>query len=111
MTVLAPESEIPSDSGPDKKLEAACKAWSLDKKQIARFFSLSKEYSQSPRRAFNWLPCSIKGTLVADNETWNFDINAASTATWTRQEEHRYWGCSNQKCEALVLMMPDGTQP
>ena len=111
LTLLAPASETSSDSGPDRKLEAACKDWSLNKEQATRFFNLSQEYPENPRRAFNWLPCSIKGTLVADNVIWNFEINAASTATWTRQEEHRYWGCSDRECEALVLMMPDGAQP
>ena len=31
---------------------------------------------------YYWLPCSIKGRLVADGRPWDFEINAAATAVW-----------------------------
>lgn len=111
LTILDSVSGPAGDSGPGQKLKAACKAWNLDKSQVVHFFTLSKEYPESQQRTFNWLPCSIKGTLVASNEIWDFEINAASTATWRRQDQYKYWGCSDKECAALVLLMPDGNDP
>lgn len=111
LTILDPVSEPASASGSSQKLRAACKAWKLDKNQVVRFFTLSSEYPARQHRTFNWLPCSVKGTLVASNEIWDFEINAASTATWRRQDQVKYWGCSDTECAALVLLMPDGNDP
>lgn len=110
-TVLPATPDIAGNSGADRKMEAACRAWTLDHHQVARFFALAREYPEPQRRTFDWLPCTIKGTLVAEGRSWQYEINAASTATWTSQEERRYWGCSEKRCATLVLMVPDNGRP
>jgi hypothetical protein len=45
--------------------------------------------------------------LQADVHTWDFEINAAATGTWTSGDEIRIFGCSDPACEPLVLMMPE----
>ena len=110
-TVLPATSDIAGNSGGDRKLNAACRAWTLDPAQAALFFNLAREYPEPQRRTFDWLPCSIKGTLVAEGKQWEFEINAASTATWTHRTEQRHWGCSDARCETLVLLMPDSDRP
>jgi hypothetical protein len=92
---------------PDAALEASCKAWTLDRAGIARFFAASREYPDGTRDAFYWLPCTISGQLQAEGKAWNYQINAAATATWTSGDVVRTFGCSAAACTSLVLMMPD----
>jgi hypothetical protein len=98
-------------SGKDANLEPTCKAWNLSKQQVASFFAASREYPDGTHDAFYWLPCSIKGRLSAQGKEWDFEINAAATATWRSGETIRQWGCDAKACESLVLMMPDGNNP
>jgi len=93
---------------PDAGLEASCKAWKLDPAGVARFFAASREYPDGLQDAFYALPCTISGQLQSQGQTWEYQINAASTATWTRGDVVRTFGCSEQACTSLVLMMPDG---
>ncbi|KRA79827.1 hypothetical protein ASD78_18860 [Lysobacter sp. Root667] len=95
-------------SGKDANLEPTCKAWNLSKQQVANFFAASREYPDGTHDAFYWLPCSIKGRLTAQGREWEFEINAAATATWKSGDTIRQWGCDAKACESLVLMMPDG---
>ncbi len=92
---------------PDTALEASCKAWTLDRAGVARFFAASREYPDGTHDAFYWLPCTINGQLQAEGRTWEYQINAAATATWTSGDVVRTFGCSAAACTPLVLMMPD----
>jgi hypothetical protein len=100
-SVYAPESGRTPDAG----LEASCNAWKLDPAGVAR----SREYPDGLQDAFYALPCTISGQLqYHQGHAWEYQINAASTATWTRGDVVRTFGCSDQACTSLVLMMPDG---
>ncbi|TBV72286.1 hypothetical protein EYC45_15950 [Pseudoxanthomonas winnipegensis] len=102
-SVYVPDAGRAADPG----LEAACKAWKLDREGVARFFGASREYPDGTGDAFYALPCTISGQLQADGKTWSYAINAAATATWTRGNVVRTFGCSASACTPLVLMMPD----
>ncbi len=99
----------------DPQLRQACADWTLDKAQVARFFALSREYTdrEKPQRyaRFYDLPCTIEGELRTEGRQWTFRINAAATATWESGEQVRHWGCAVRDCAPLVLMMPDEQAP
>lgn len=99
----------------DDSLRQACTDWKLDQAQVARFFALSREYTEqeAPQRyaQFYDLPCTIEGQLQAEGRDWVFRINAAATATWKSNDKTRSWGCSVNDCTSLVLMMPDDQAP
>ena len=89
----------------------ACKAWQLNRGQVAQFFAAATQYPELPHRSFDHLPCEITGTLTADGQRWQYRINAAGTATWTGDGPTRYFGCSAPACAPLVLSMPDNGEP
>lgn len=94
--------------GDGPRLEAECKRWSLTREQAGTFFRLSQPITgEQKHHEFYHLPCSIKGQLQSDGHTWDFEINAAATATWISSNEIRTLGCSDPACEPLVLMMPE----
>lgn len=97
-------------AGKDEAMRAACAKWTLDAKQATKFFRASREYPEGTHDAFYWLPCSIKGRLRAQGREWDFEINAAATATWIDGDTARRWGCTDKACEPLVLLMPDGNE-
>ncbi|MGO1068645.1 hypothetical protein [Lysobacter sp. CA199] len=102
------------DAGADARqasLAQACQAWSLKPDQAARYFRHAQEYPDGTGDRFYWLPCSIKGRLLAAGREWEFEINAAATATWRSGDTLRRWGCSDRACRPLVLLMPDGNRP
>ncbi len=83
-------------------------AWSLGREQAEAFFRASRPITAEERHArFYDLPCAIRGRLQAEGRTWEFEIDAAATATWTSGGETRLFGCSDPACEPLVLMMPE----
>lgn len=88
-------------------MAASCRAWVLDRDQVARFFAASQEYPDGFGDAFYSLPCTISGELRAQGRLWTYEINAAATATWTSGETVRRFGCAKATCEPLVLLMPD----
>lgn len=88
-------------------LQDVCQAWHL----VERFFQLSEPYPSNPYSAFYQLPCSVSGKLQAEGKTWTFQINGGATATWRAEDETRYWGCSVEECEPLVLMSTDSMNP
>jgi hypothetical protein len=89
-------------------MAASCRAWVLDRHQVARFFAASREYPDGFGDAFYSLPCTISGELRAEGRIWTYEINAAATATWTSGKTLRRFGCAETACEPLVLLMPDG---
>jgi hypothetical protein len=91
----------------DRAMAASCRAWVLDRDQVARFFAASHEYPDGFGDAFYSLPCTISGELRAQGRLWTYEINAAATATWTSGETVRRFGCAEAVCEPLVLLMPD----
>lgn len=102
-----------SMSDPNEAIVAnECKAWKLKPQQAAEFFRLAKEYPPDApvgvNHDFYQLPCSIEGQLIAPDGAWNFRINGAATATWSRGDKVRIWGCNDPACKPLVLLMPDG---
>lgn len=101
-----------NDSAPEREsLARACKAWRLSEADVIKFFALAQEYPDGLGDAYYWLPCSIKGRLIADGRAWEFEINAAATATWRDGDTYRRWGCSARACAPLALLMPDGNGP
>ena len=97
-------------------LQDACHAWHLSAQQVGRFFQLSDPYQSHPYSRFYQLPCSVSGELEAEGKTWRYEINGGATALWRAEGETRYWGCSVEECEPLVLMPtdfmdPDGMSP
>jgi hypothetical protein len=107
-TVGAPAYAPQQGRAPDAGLEASCRSWRLDRAGVARFFAASREYPDGLQDAFYVLPCTISGQLQAQGKTWTYQINAASTATWTSGDVVRTFGCTASACTPLVLMMPDG---
>jgi len=97
--------------GREPALRDACAAWRLSERQVAAFFAAGREYPDGTHDAFYWLPCSIKGRLRAQGREWDFEINAAATATWSDGATVRRWGCTAKACEPLVLLMPDEHGP
>ncbi|MGH8074049.1 MAG: hypothetical protein ACREO4_08250 [Lysobacter sp.] len=85
--------------------------WHLGQSQAERFFEISERYEESPYNAFYQVPCSISGELEAEGRSWTFQINGGATAAWTSGDEVRYWGCSDNECEALVLLPTDLMDP
>lgn len=104
-------ARLDDPQGREPALREACAAWRLDQRQVAAFFAAGREYPDGTHDAFYWLPCSIKGRLRAQGREWDFEINAAATATWTDGDEVRRWGCTAKACEPLVLLMPDEHGP
>ncbi|RDZ26514.1 hypothetical protein [Lysobacter silvisoli] len=98
-------------AGKDAALKPTCEAWNLTPQQVERYFTAAREYPDGTRDAYYWVPCSIKGRLRTQGQDWEFEINGASTATWTSGDTVRKWGCDAKVCESLVLMMPDGNDP
>ena len=92
-------------------LEAACRDWRLSKGQVAEFFRLSQRYEQSPYTGFYQLPCSISGRLRSEGAIWDFTIGGGATAIWSNGGQTRYFGCSADACEPLVLLPADGMDP
>lgn len=110
--IQAARMQDSNDPAPEREsLARACKAWRLSEADAARFFALAQEYPDGLGDAYYWLPCSIKGRLIADGRAWEFEINAAATATWRDGETYRRWGCSARACAPLALLMPDGNGP
>lgn len=97
--------EVSADN--DKALLDACRSWSLDKVQVAEFFSLAQEYEISPYAIYYQTPCSIAGELKSGGEVWKYWINGGATAVWIKGDVTRYWGCSKPECEKLVLLPTD----
>jgi len=91
----------------DRAMAASCRAWVLDRDQVARFFAASQEYPDGFGDAFYSLPCTISGELRAHGKLWTYEINAAATATWTSGHTVRRFGCAEAACEPWVLLMPD----
>lgn len=96
---------------PGDALQDACQAWRLSARQVERFVQLSEPYQSNPYSAFYQLPCFVSGELQAEGKTWAFEINGGATATWRADGETRYWGCSVEECESLVLMPTDSMNP
>lgn len=92
-------------------LETVCRNWRLSDHEVATFFLLSEQYEESPYSSFYQVPCSISGALEADGKAWDFVIGGGGTATWSDGNETRYFGCSAQACEPLVLMPTDLMDP
>lgn len=95
----------------DAPLQSACSQWRLSPEQVEQFFNLSSPYPGSPYSSFYQVPCSISGSLEAEGRVWTFEINGGATATWHAGEEVRYWGCSAEACDDLVLLPTDLMQP
>lgn len=112
LTVLRVDAARYDDpQGREPALREACAAWRLNPRQVAAFFAAGREYPDGTHDAFYWLPCSIKGRLRAQEREWEFEINAAATATWTDGDTVRRWGCTAKACEPLVLLPPDPQGP
>jgi hypothetical protein len=110
--IRAAQLQDSPDAAPEREsLARACKAWHLSEADAARFFALAQEYPDGMGDDYYWLPCSIKGRLIADGRAWEFEINAAATATWRDGDTFRRWGCSARACAPLALLMPDGNGP
>lgn len=92
---------------PNDSLEVACQRWTLTPIQVERFFAISQRNSDRPYGGFYQLPCAIAGTILAEERTWEFEINGGGTATWVSGNEVRHWGCSAKECEPLILMLTD----
>lgn len=92
-------------------LEAACHEWRLTGAQVAEFFRLSRQYEKRPYAGFYHLPCSISGKLRSEGVTWRFTIDGGGMATWSNGGQTRYFGCSVDACEPLVLLPADGMDP
>lgn len=103
----APIYAPPLGKAADPALAASCRAWTLNRDQVARFFAASREYRDGLGDAFYSLPCTITGELRAEGRIWTYEINAAATATWIGGGTVRRFGCAAAACEPLVLMMPD----
>ena len=101
--------ENPESGG--RQFPPACQAWQLSHAQVAQFFLLASEYPQLQHQGFDYLPCEISGELVADGQHWQYRINAAGTARWTRAGQQRYFACDAPGCAPLVLMLPDHGEP
>gem|GEM_PF-1556194 len=101
--------ENPESGG--RQFPPACQAWQLSHAQVAQFFRLASEYPQLQHQGFDYLPCEISGELVADGQHWQYWINAAGTARWTRAGQQRYFACDAPGCAPLVLMLPDHGEP
>jgi len=99
------------DGAAGDPLETACRRWRLSAQQVAEFFRLSREYEEPPYSAFYQLPCSISGKLRSEGTTWHFVIGGGGTATWSKGGQTRYFGCSADACEPLVLLPADGMDP
>ncbi|MGY0620435.1 hypothetical protein [Lysobacter sp. A378] len=99
------------DGAPGDALQDACQAWELSAQQVERFFQLSEPYPSNPYSGFYQLPCSVSGELQAEGKIWTFEINGGATAIWRAEDEARYWGCSVEECEPLVLMPTDSMNP
>jgi hypothetical protein len=106
-SVGAPAYAPAPDKAPDAALAKSCRAWTLDRDRVARFFAASREYPDGLGDAFYSLPCTITGRLQAEGQSWTYTINAAATATWVNGDTVRKFGCSASACKPLVLMMPD----
>lgn len=107
----AQSQDAQSPAPEQASLVRACKAWRLSAADATRFFTLAREYPDGLGDGYYWLPCSIKGRLLADGRAWDFEINAAATATWRDGETTRRWGCSDRACAPMALLMPDGNDP
>ena len=91
----------------EQSIVEACRNWRLSPTQVTQFFTASEEFPDNPYSMFSQLPCSISGTLESKGTRWRFAINAGATATWQREGDIRYFGCSAISCEPLVLLMPN----
>ncbi|MEG3193764.1 hypothetical protein SNE32_16205, partial [Lysobacter sp. D1-1-M9] len=106
------EVRAPVPLGSEGRVDgAACAAWQLDVAQVEQFFRLSEEFEESPYAMFYQLPCKVTGRLVSEGQSWNFSIDGGGTAVWTDQGRTRYWGCSAEACEPLVLLRTDMMSP
>ncbi|MFD1261484.1 hypothetical protein [Entomomonas asaccharolytica] len=95
----------------DEAMYQACQEWNLTAEQVREFFMLSKHYKESPYNLFYQLPCSITGELQLEDQTWQFTIDAGATGKWQNTNTVLYFGCTDNNCEPLVLMMPDNMNP
>lgn len=75
---------------------------------MEHFFALSREYGENPYQEFYQMNCSISGELQSSGVTWSFKIDGGGTAAWRSGHTVRYWGCSAQDCEPLVILLTDG---
>jgi len=89
-------------------IEAACLEWSLAPGQVRAFFESSRRYEENPYSGFYQVPCAIAGEISAKGRIWRFEINGGGTATWRSGSQTRYWECSAEQCEPLVLLLSDG---
>lgn len=96
---------------PDAPQQQACASWKLSPQQVLQFFRRSSSYSNNPYSSFYQVPCSISGSLEAEGRVWTFEINGGATAIWHAGDEVRYWGCSAEACDDLVLLPTDLMQP
>lgn len=90
--------------------EARCKAWRLTDRQAEQIFKLNEHYDENPYSQFYQMSCVISGELIAEGKAWRFEIDGGGTAIWQREDEVRYWGCSTQACEPLVMLLTDFMQ-
>lgn len=105
---VSPSHYLPTPGAPSLASDVnECKAWSLDKQQVASVFRLSTELREGALHDYYWLPCSIKGHARFQEATWEFEINAAGISTWRNGDATRSMGCSQIACQSLIILMPD----
>ncbi|OGS69808.1 MAG: hypothetical protein A3F91_10730 [Flavobacteria bacterium RIFCSPLOWO2_12_FULL_35_11] len=94
-------------------LVATCTNWKLSKKNVENFFTNGNKISADERtNNYYFLPCEISGTLIKNDTTFSYSINAGSTGELIYNGKHyAYYGCSSPACEEFVLMMPDNMDP
>lgn len=104
---LAPSRyDPPGESHPRAGEAATCRAWTLDAREAAEFFRLSRPLAEGELHDFDWLPCSISGRLRAEGREWTFEINAGATSIWRGGGETRLLGCDRDGCGQYVILAP-----
>lgn len=96
----------PGESHPRAGEAATCRAWTLDAREAAEFFRLSRPLAEGELHDFDWLPCSISGRLRAEGREWTFEINAGATSIWRGDGETRLLGCDRDGCGQYVILAP-----
>ncbi|MCD9088151.1 hypothetical protein [Stenotrophomonas sp. SY1] len=99
--------EVQRDETSSQVQEATqvCPQWKMTKESA--FFVLSESQPIDPQayfRELNTAPCKVTGELLSDGNLWRFTINAGSGVIWSRGDEHRYFACMADACDALMLM-------
>ena len=91
----------------------SCLNWKLSKKNVEDFFHTGNRISSDGKtNNYYYLPCEITGTLILNDTTFSYSINAGSTGELIYNGKHyAYYGCSSSSCEEFILMMPDNMNP